>query len=87
MIPEDADMDQPVDSMVFEGSEQVIELLRALYVRNGRSEHLPMVSLVRPDLDDQPLALKYLSSLYHRRSHTPCPCRARTPEVDVIAHA
>jgi len=62
-ILRDVCMDEPVDSMVFEGSEQVIELLRTLYLRNGRSEHLPIVSLVRPDLDDQPLALKYLSNL------------------------
>lgn len=95
MILEDADMDQPVDSMAFEGSEQVIELLRTLYIRDGRSEHLPMVSLVRPDLDDQPLALKYLSGLFTAADHIPHVlvnlehpklASSPTPELQPITH-
>jgi hypothetical protein len=39
---------------LFDGSEQIIEMIRNLYVRSSLEEPLPILSLVRPDLDEHP---------------------------------
>ncbi|MGH4010952.1 MAG: hypothetical protein ACRDTH_22805 [Pseudonocardiaceae bacterium] len=37
---------------LFNGSEQIITIIRELYVRQSPDEPLPILSLVRPDLDE-----------------------------------
>lgn len=46
---------------LFDGSEQVINMIRDLYVRRSKDDPLPILSLVHRDLDSHPGFLAYVS--------------------------
>ncbi len=49
------------DDALFDGSEQIIAMSRELHVRRSPDEPLPILSLVRPDLDEHPGFLAEIS--------------------------
>ncbi len=51
------------DDELFVGSEQIVTMIGELYVRKSPDEPLPILSLVRPDLDEHP---GFLADIYHR---------------------
>jgi ABC-type branched-subunit amino acid transport system substrate-binding protein len=48
------------DDGLFDGSEEIIAMIGELYVRRSPDEPLPILSLVRPDLDEHPRFLAYI---------------------------
>jgi hypothetical protein len=59
------------DDELFEGSVQIIAMIRELYVRQRPDEPLPILSLVRSDLDDHP---GFLAGISRRWLEGPDPC-------------
>jgi len=59
------------DDGLFDGSEQIVAMIGELYVRKRPDEPLPILSLVRPDLDEHP---GFLAEISHHWLHGAEPC-------------
>jgi hypothetical protein len=59
------------DDGLFSGSEQIVAMIGELYVRKSPDEPLPILSLVRPDLDEHP---GFLADISHRWLQGAEPC-------------
>lgn len=59
------------DDGLFDGSEQIIAMIRELSVRKSPDEPLPILALVRPDLDERP---GFLADISHRWPQGTEPC-------------
>ncbi len=63
--------DNKIDPLLFDGAEEIIKVIRTLSVRQSADDPLPILSVVRPDLDEHP---QFLAEICNRwlRGAEPC---------------